>query len=90
MQVVRKQIPPGFQPKDWVINESHGMRRKKGIGEMSKKYRSKVIKGDLDRLFLGSLCEFTSLSSVYLKQFTEDRSRDLCQKEGHASDCKSE
>lgn len=57
---------------------------------MSKKYRSKVIKGDLDRFFLGSLCEFTSLSSVYLKQFTEDRSRDLCQKEGHASDCKSE
>lgn len=38
-----------FQPKASVIKEGHGTRRKGRIEEVNKEYRSKVIKGDLDR-----------------------------------------
>lgn len=32
-----------------MLNEGHGTRKKEGIGEMSEEYKSKVMKGDLDK-----------------------------------------
>lgn len=57
-----------------MTNEGHGMRKKERIKDLSKEYRGKMIKGDLDknkrhllRLLIESLCQFTFLGCGYLK-----------------------